>query len=152
MDLYFWDCFWPLDGFWFLTIVSNDNSGTENIWFDFYNPETATIYDCNEIIFFDNDAFDYGINLTIDSPVTDVSYDLVEGWNWISFYRNPNDSSISSVFDDLTLVPDVLQVKNQTELLDLLHVSAEKLNIAKNNKTKLIDHMKPETKAKKTRE
>ncbi len=44
-----------------------------------------------------------------------------------------------------------IPVKNQAELLDLLHVSAEKLNIAKNNKTKLLDHMKAEKKAKKTK-
>ena len=39
-------------------------------------------------------------------------------------------------------------VKNQTELLELLHVSAEKLNIAKNGTAKLLDHMKPEEKPK----
>jgi len=39
-------------------------------------------------------------------------------------------------------------VKNQTELLELLHVSAEKLNIAKNGTAKLLDHMKPEEKSK----
>ena len=40
----------------------------------------------------------------------------------------------------------VIPVKNQTELLEMLHVSAEKLNVAKNGKAKLLDHMKPEEK------
>ena len=37
-------------------------------------------------------------------------------------------------------------VKNQAELLELLHVSAEKLNIAKSSTAKLLDHLKPEEK------
>jgi iron complex transport system ATP-binding protein len=40
-------------------------------------------------------------------------------------------------------------VKNQTELLELLHVSAEKLNIAKSSTAELFDHLKPEEKPKK---
>jgi iron complex transport system ATP-binding protein len=39
-------------------------------------------------------------------------------------------------------------VKNQTELLEMLHVSAAKLNIAKNSTAKLLDHMKPREKPK----
>jgi len=38
-------------------------------------------------------------------------------------------------------------VKNQSELLEMLHVSAEKLNIAKNSTAKLLDHLKPEEKS-----
>ncbi|MCF7919956.1 MAG: carboxypeptidase regulatory-like domain-containing protein [Candidatus Cloacimonetes bacterium] len=110
----FWTCPWDIDGFWFFTLVGDDNSGTELIWFDFYNPETGEIADCNEMILFEDGSFDYGVNLTIDSPITSVSYDLNEGWNWVSFNRNPADSSIPVLFDDLTLVPDVLQIKNQT--------------------------------------
>ncbi len=41
-----------------------------------------------------------------------------------------------------------IPVKNQTELLKLLHVSAEKLKIAKNHTAELLDHMKPEGKFK----
>ncbi len=40
-------------------------------------------------------------------------------------------------------------VKNQTELLEVLHVSAEKLNIAKSSTAELLDHLKPEEKPKK---
>jgi iron complex transport system ATP-binding protein len=40
-------------------------------------------------------------------------------------------------------------VKNQTELLELLHVSAEKLKIAKCSTAELLDHLKPEEKPKK---
>ncbi len=42
-------------------------------------------------------------------------------------------------------------VKNQTELLDLLHVSAEKLNVAKNNTARLLGHLKPEEKSQETK-
>jgi len=42
-------------------------------------------------------------------------------------------------------------VKNQTELLEVLHVSAEKLNIAKNSTAKLLDHLKPEEQSQETK-
>jgi hypothetical protein len=112
-DHYFWDCPFSLDGFWYITIVGDDNSGLENIWFDFYNSELGIIEDCNEMIFFDDGMYGAGFNLTIDSPITDVSYDLVENWNWVSFNRLPVNSHVSVVFDELDDVPDILQIKNQ---------------------------------------
>ncbi|MDP8219990.1 MAG: carboxypeptidase regulatory-like domain-containing protein [Candidatus Stygibacter frigidus] len=109
----FWDNFFPLDGFWYITIVSDDNSGTEPLWFDFYNSETGSIDECNENIFFVDGVYDIGYNLTIDSPLTNVTYDLVAGWNWVSFNRIPDDPSVSEVFDVLDDVPDIFYVKNQ---------------------------------------
>ena len=112
---HFWDNPWGLDGFWFFTLVGDDNTGMDMIWFDFYNPETGDISECNrnQPIPFTDGSFDYGVNLTIDSPITTVSCDLIEGWNWVSFNRNPANSSIPVLFDSLTSVPDVLQIKNQ---------------------------------------
>jgi hypothetical protein len=39
-------------------------------------------------------------------------------------------------------------VKNQNELLSLLNVSEEKLKLAKEDSTKILDHLKPEEMAK----
>ncbi|MCF7911247.1 MAG: carboxypeptidase regulatory-like domain-containing protein [Candidatus Cloacimonetes bacterium] len=111
---FLWDNFYALDGFWYITIVSDDNSGTDLLWFDFYNSETGDIEVCNEMVFFEDGLYDIGLDLTIDSPLTDVTYDLVEGWNWVSFNRLPVNSSVSSVFDVLDDVPDIFHVKNQT--------------------------------------
>jgi iron complex transport system ATP-binding protein len=41
-----------------------------------------------------------------------------------------------------------VSVKNQNELLNLFHVSEEKLKIAKEDTAKLLDHLKPEEKPK----
>jgi len=110
----FWDNFFPLEGFWYITIVSDDISGTDLLWFDFYNSETGSIDECNEWIFFEDGVYDIGYNFTIDSPLTDVTYDLVEGWNWVSFNRLPVNSSVANVFSDLTVVPDIYYIKDQT--------------------------------------
>jgi len=106
--------YFELEGFWYITIVSDDISGTDLLWFDFYNSETGSIDECNEMIFFEDGVYDLGINLTIDSPLTDVTYDLNEGWNWVSFNRLPVSSSIANVFSELTVVPDIYYIKDQT--------------------------------------
>ena len=108
-----WDNFFSLDGFWYITIVSDDNSGTDLLWFDFYNSEIGNIENCNEMMFFDDGGYDIGFDLTIDSPLSDVSYDLVDGWNWVSFNRLPTNTSVQSVFDELDDVPDIFYIKDQ---------------------------------------
>ena len=50
------------EGFWYFTIVSNDNSGTEVISFKIYDTTTDTVYDCNETVIFED-------NVTIGTPM-----------------------------------------------------------------------------------
>jgi hypothetical protein len=112
----FWNNYWPLDGYWYITIVSDDDSGLDDIWFKFYNEETNTIYDCNEHIFFENDIiYPGGKNLTIDSPSYDMNFDLMQNWNWVSFNLEPVSYWVDDLFNVLELTPDIYQVKSQTD-------------------------------------
>jgi hypothetical protein len=112
----FWNNYWPLEGYWYLTIVSNNDSGLENIWFRFFDQETGQIADCNEQInFIDNTIYPGGVDLTIESPYYDAEYDLIQNWNWISFYLKPDSESFYDIFDPLVQVPDINYVKSQTE-------------------------------------
>jgi Right handed beta helix region/Secretion system C-terminal sorting domain len=111
---FFWENYFGLEGFWYITIVSDDISGTDLLWFDFYNSESGSIDECNEMIFFEDGVYDVGINLSLDSPLTDISFDLNEGWNWVSFNRLPVSNSIANVFSELTVVPDIYYIKDQT--------------------------------------
>ncbi|MCF7793368.1 MAG: carboxypeptidase regulatory-like domain-containing protein [Candidatus Cloacimonetes bacterium] len=112
----FWTNYWPLGGYWYITIVSDNDSGLDNIWFKFYNEETDTILDCNEEIIFDDCViYPSGVDLTIDSPSYDMEFDLMDNWNWVSFNLEPADYLIDGLFDVLEVVPDILQVKSQTD-------------------------------------
>ncbi|MFC1898047.1 T9SS type A sorting domain-containing protein [Candidatus Cloacimonadota bacterium] len=112
----FWGNYWSIEGYWYITIVSDNDSGLDNIWFDFYDSETGIIYDCNEQIFFqDCTIYPTGVNLTIDSPSNDFTFDLIDGWNWISFNLEPTSYLIDGLFDVLETTPDIYQVKSQTD-------------------------------------
>lgn len=113
-NYFFWDNFYTLEGFWYVTIVSDDNSGGELLGFKFYNAEDNTIYDCREGVFFEEGVYDFGVNFTIDSPEIDVEYDLVQGWNWISFYLNPPLTDLDDIFDEIDDVPDAYWIKNHS--------------------------------------
>ena len=106
-----WNGYWDLNGFWYFTIVSNNNSGTEEIHFKLYETETDSIYDFAETIsFVDGDVKSKDL---IAQHIMNQDLNLFEEWNWISFNVHPADSSINSVFDTLTPF-DIFQVKNQT--------------------------------------
>jgi len=100
------------DGYWYFNIVSNTEG--EEIIFKIYDIDSNTIYNCLQIIDFENDA-------TIGSPeepfvLTDgmiQEFDLVQNWNWISFNLNLEDSSITSAFEPLG--DNIYQIKNQTQ-------------------------------------
>lgn len=113
-----WDNYWDIEGYWYITVVSYDNSGTEELSLRLYDTETNQIHDCNETFFFENTE-EYNLNLTTPSPLHQQEISLVHsgtdlGWNWVSFNLQPTDPSIDAFFADLTLNDDIYQVKNQT--------------------------------------
>jgi hypothetical protein len=113
-----WDNYWDLEGYWYITVVSYDNSGNEELSLKLYNTETDQMHDCNETFFFE-DSEHYHLNLTTPSPLHEQEISLIHsgtdlGWNWVSFNLQPTDPSIEAFFADLTLNDDIYQVKNQT--------------------------------------
>ncbi len=97
-----WGSYFSSEGYWFLTIVSSDNSGTELLNFKVYDSEDNVTYDCSESFFFPTDpSNDFSMNLTIPSLPHDQTYDLIQDWNWISTNLMPTSSAISDVFDVL---------------------------------------------------
>jgi len=77
------------EGFWYMTVVSNDNSGTEMIGFKIYDTGTDAIYDCVETVAFINN-YVYGnpgepYPLTVGEvphpptwiPITGTQYNMV---------------------------------------------------------------------------
>ena len=107
----YWDNSWDIAGYWYLTIVS-DNNTNDTISFKIYDTETDDVYDCNEkIIFADCQIMD--TVLTIDGSSKEQKFDLVKGWNWVSFNLSPKEASIDSVFKDLTDASLIYQVKTQ---------------------------------------
>ncbi len=112
----YWDedlHYWALDGYWYCTIVSDDNTGTEVISFKVYDTATDLIYSPPETLLFHDCTFDTVVDLYAPSPSHDLEFDLIEEWNWISFNLNPADNSTATVFADLTVFPDIYQVKNR---------------------------------------
>jgi len=94
--------FYELKGYWWITIVSNNNSGFEPITFKFFNTETDSIYDCEEGIFFRDTTYTNGINIHVPSPEREMNFSLIENWNWVSFNVRPQNYSLDNVFDQLT--------------------------------------------------
>ncbi len=100
------------DGYWYLNILGDING--EEIFFNVYDENTASIYTCLPTVVFQN-------NETIGSPDNpfqlSVGYEqifqLTENWNWISFNIYPKNSSLDSVFSQLGA--DIYQIKNQTQ-------------------------------------
>lgn len=106
--------YWDLDGYWYFTIVSNNQSG-ETISFKAFDTETDSIYDCYETIVFDDCIYDESVDLTLPSPVRNQEISLIKDWNWISFNFHTDNNSINSVFASLNLDTSIHQVKNQTK-------------------------------------
>ena len=107
-----WGGYWDLEGYWYITVVSHDNSGTEPLYFKVYETGTDSIYDCNEFILF-NDNITTNINLNT-RYTRDQVFSLNSLWNWISFNVHPEINSIDSVFDSLTgITSAIYQIKHQ---------------------------------------
>lgn len=105
-----WKGCYPLEGYWYMTIVSDYNAGNDTINFKLYDTETDSIYDCYEtIIFVDCDTAQVDI---IAQNEVDQNFSFTENWNWISFNVHPANTSISSVFDPIKA--EMVQVKNQS--------------------------------------
>jgi hypothetical protein len=104
------------NGLWNFTIVSNVEEDQELISFKIFNAEQAMIYDCNETIYFENNAIigspDNPFLLTV-TTYDQQQLDLTENWNWISFNIHPYDASIENIFG--VLGDNIQQVKNQTQ-------------------------------------
>lgn len=100
------------NGYWYLNILGDING--DDITFRVFDEDTATIYECIQVIDFQN-------NETIGSPDNpfqlSVGHEQVfqfsENWNWISFNIYPENPSLDSVFSQLG--PDIYQIKNQTQ-------------------------------------
>ncbi|HOU18368.1 MAG TPA: carboxypeptidase-like regulatory domain-containing protein, partial [Candidatus Marinimicrobia bacterium] len=107
----YWDNSWDIAGYWYLTIVSNNNTD-DTISFKIFDTETDSVYDCNEKIIFTDCQIKDAI-LTIDGGAKEQKFDLVKEWNWVSFNLSPREASIDSVFKDLTEVSKIYQVKTQ---------------------------------------
>lgn len=112
-----WDTnhyYWDLPGYWYITVVSNNNSGTDSLQFKFYDTNTDSIYICNEIMIFE-DCSTNSIELTAPSNPQTQEFDLTQEWNWISFYLFPENNLIDSLFSELT-PNDIYQIKNQNQI------------------------------------
>ena len=119
----YWDVsyhYWALGGYWYCTIVSDNNSGTEIIDFKVYNTATDSIYSPSETLTFVDCTFENVVDLYAPSPSHDFEFDLIVDWNWISFNLEPANDSLVVVFDTLTVIdppnidPYIHQVKNQS--------------------------------------
>lgn len=102
------------DGYWFFTIVGD--TPDEEINFKIYDSSQSVVYECIETV-------NFADNNTIGSPDTpyplhvDLSIDqqipLDTGWNWISYYLEPENPAISEVFGSIS--SNIFQVKSQTQ-------------------------------------
>lgn len=110
----FWNNYWDINGYWYLTIVSNNNSGSDTISFKIFDTKTDSIYECNEKIIFSDCQYDATV-LTIDGAIKEQKLDLIDNWNWVSFYLSPSETSIDSIFSDLTDASSIYQVKTQSK-------------------------------------
>lgn len=123
----FWDtsitCY-DLPGYWYITVVSDNNSG-EPIEFQIYESNTDLVYNIGGITSFENCTYDNPDNVryfnieqteqpTHDIEVnSEIGFDLISGWNWISFNLSPSIIATDVVFDDLTITPDIYQIKHE---------------------------------------
>ncbi len=106
-----WDGYYDLDGYWYITIVSNNDSGTDTLSFKMYDTDTDSIYDCYETIIFEDCTVTH-FDVIAQNEV-DQDFSLIAEWNWISFNAHPEDTSINSVLAPLG--SNGLQIKNQTQ-------------------------------------
>ncbi|MGM9708317.1 MAG: LamG-like jellyroll fold domain-containing protein [Prevotella sp.] len=102
-----------------LDIYGNTEDAGKPVVFYAYDNSTGTKYPqlstSQEIVFRDNQV--YG---TFAAPVVlnaddliEQSRDLVQGWNWVSFYVHADEMGVENIFSPIAASTDV--VKNQTE-------------------------------------
>ncbi len=97
------------DGYWYITIVGNQQG--ENISFKMFNEHTGEIIDCFQTtVFSDNSTIGSATEPWQISNGVLRNYNLDQGWNWVSFNIEPENTEISGFFANLQ---SVYQVKNQ---------------------------------------
>ena len=107
-----WNGYYDLDGYWYITMVSNNNSGTDTISFKVYDTETDSIYDCYETIIFE-DCTVTRLDVIAPNPV-DQDFSLISDWNWISFNVHPDDTSLDAVLSPLGTNGFQIKYQNQS--------------------------------------
>ena len=97
-------------GNYYLTIGSNVASG-ETITFKLWPISSGASIDSSESVNFIADGDYSGLPLHFGYRLQ--SFQLVNGWNWISFNVQPDNASLNSIFGSLTGI--IEQVKSQTQ-------------------------------------
>jgi len=106
-----WRGYYTLDGYWYLPMVSNNNSGTDTISFKIFDTDTDSIYDCYETIIFEDCTISQ-LDVVAQNEV-DQDFSLISEWNWISFNVHPANTSINTIL--ASLGSDGFQIKDQTQ-------------------------------------
>ena len=116
------------DGYWYLTIVGDVNG--QEIYFKIYDEVTDSIYDCNEIIVFEDGE-------TIGSPV--------EPYMLTSYLTDVNDSNIPPVFQLSQNIPNPFNERTfiSYSLPKSSNVKLQIYNLKGQLVTTLIDEYKP---------
>lgn len=97
------------NGNYYVTIGSNEISG-ETITFKLWPlPSGPSIDGSESLTFIDNGVYE-GLPLHFGSR--EQAFNLVNGWNWISFNTLPSDTSFNSVFGTPTVIE---QIKSQNQ-------------------------------------
>jgi hypothetical protein len=98
------------NGNYYITIGSNETSG-ETITFRLWPlPSGPSIDSSESITFIENGVY---AGLPLHFGPREQTFNLVNGWNWISFNTLPTDTSFNSVFG--TLTGAIEQVKSQNQ-------------------------------------
>ena len=97
-----WGYYFSSAGYWYLTAVSNSDSGNEELRFKIYDSDNNTISTCDQSFYFPSDpSNDTNINLTMLSPIHTQTISLVENWNWISRNLGASSIAVDSAFDTI---------------------------------------------------
>ncbi|MEA1973605.1 MAG: T9SS type A sorting domain-containing protein [Candidatus Cloacimonadota bacterium] len=100
------------DGYWFMTIVGNTEN--EEINFEYFDHENTELITLNEIINFENNGSlgspENPFSLTV---VIEQILQLIEGWNWVSFFIDFENQQLSEIFSDIE--SEVFQIKSQNQ-------------------------------------
>ncbi len=96
------------EGYWFFTIVGDTNG--EEIKFSYFDAKENV---CVETVSFLNNAV-YGeptSPFTLTAGFIEQTINLNSNWNWVSFYVQPEDPAISTLFSSIN--SNIYQIKNQ---------------------------------------
>ncbi|MCX6584298.1 MAG: SBBP repeat-containing protein [Candidatus Aminicenantes bacterium] len=97
------------NGNYYITIGSNETSGETNTFKLCPIPVGPSIDSSETITFVNNGVYD---GLPLHFGPREQAFNLVNGWNWISFNTLPTDTSFNSVFGTPSVIE---QIKSQTQ-------------------------------------